>query len=164
MPENAEFRLADLGDPLPFLADASFDAVLCALALHYIRDWVPVLQEFKRILRPDGVVVMSTHHPADDIELSGTGDYFATELLRDQWTFNGRTFEVEFWRRPLTDMVSAVQRAGFRIDRLVEPAPLPECEERDPQTWTLLTTKPKFLFFRLRPADDALEETSPGTA
>jgi len=153
-PERTEFRVADLADPLSFLADASFDAVLCALMLHYIRDWGPVLGEFKRILRHDGVVVISTHHPAMDIELSGTENYFATELLRDEWTINGRTFEVEFWRRPLTDMVEAVQRAGFRIDRLVEPSPLPECEQRFPDEWTLLTTKPLFLFFRLSAADD----------
>jgi ubiquinone/menaquinone biosynthesis C-methylase UbiE len=148
-PEGTEFRVANVADPLSFLADASFDVVLSALMLHYIRDWGPVLGEFKRILRRDGVAVISTHHPAMDVELSGTRDYFATELLSDQWTFNGRIFDVEFWRRPLTDMVAAMQRAGFRIDRLVEPMPLPECEQRFPYEWTLLTTKPRFVFFRL---------------
>ncbi len=149
-PDGAEFHRADLAEPLPFLVDDSFDAVLCALAIHYLRDWVPTLEEFKRVLRPDGVVVMSTHHPARDIELSHTGDYFATELLTDRWTKNGRTFDVQFWRRPLTDMIAAVQQSGFRIDRLVEPAPVAECEAQFPHEWTLLTTKPGFLFFRLR--------------
>ncbi|MET0920239.1 MAG: class I SAM-dependent methyltransferase, partial [Acidimicrobiia bacterium] len=40
-PTGAEFHLADLAGPLPFLADASFDAVLCALVMHYLRDWDP---------------------------------------------------------------------------------------------------------------------------
>lgn len=151
-PERAEFHIADLGAPLPFLADASFDVVLCALTLHYLRDWVPVLREFNRVLRSDGAVVISTHHPACDIELSRSGDYFGTELLHDQWDKNGRTLDVEFWRRPLTDMFAAVHDAGFRVERLVEPRPLPECEERFPQEWELLTTKPRFLFFRLRRA------------
>jgi ubiquinone/menaquinone biosynthesis C-methylase UbiE len=159
-PEHAEFHLANLAAPLPLLADASFDAVLCSLVVHYLRDWDPVLREFRRVLRPDGVVVMSTHHPARDLDLSRTGDYFATELLRDRWTKNERTFDVEFWRRPLTDMVAAIQGAGFRIDRLVEPAPSPECEDLFPREWTLLTTKPGFLFFRLQPAASALRESS----
>ena len=136
---------------MSFLADASFDVVLCALTLHYLRDWVPVLREFHRVLRSNGAVVISTHHPACDIDLSRTGNYFDTELLRDRWTKNGRNFDVEFWRRPLTDMFAAMHEAGFQVERLVEPAPLPEVEERFPAEWELLTTMPRFLFLRLRP-------------
>ena len=151
-PEHAEFRIADLGEPLSFADDASFDIVLCALTLHYLQDWVPALREFHRVLRPDGAVVISTHHPACDVELSPTGNYFETTLLLDRWTKNGRTFDVEFWRRPLSQMFAAMHEAGFRVEQLVEPAPLPEVEERFPDQWELLATKPRFLFFRLRPA------------
>ncbi len=147
---NATFLHADLSAPLDGLESASFDAVLCALVLHYLERWDGVLAELRRVLRPGGVLVVSTHHPAMDVELSPSGDYFATELLHDQWHKNGRMLDVSFWRRPLTEMIAAFHRAGFVIEELQEPQPLPECEARFPDEWALLTTRPQFLFVRLR--------------
>jgi len=36
---RAEFHVADVGRPMPFLADESFDLVTASLVLHYLRDW-----------------------------------------------------------------------------------------------------------------------------
>jgi hypothetical protein len=83
------------------------------------------------------------------VRLSASGDYFATELLQDRFVKAGKSFEVRFWRRPLRDMFCAFAMAGFRVDQLSEPQPLPECRERFPDVWTLLSTQPRFLFFRL---------------
>jgi SAM-dependent methyltransferase len=147
---NASFAVADLAEPLDFLADDAFDLVVAGLVMHYLRDWVAPLRELRRVLRPGGALVCSTHHPARDLELSTTGDYFATELLTDRWTKGGRELEVRFWRRPLSAMFSAFEEAGFRLERLSEPLPLDECRERFPEAWERLTTSPWFLFFRLR--------------
>jgi hypothetical protein len=105
----------------------------------------------RRVLRPDGVFAMSTHQPAMDAELSGSGDYFATELLCDRWLVGGREREVRFWHRPLSRMFREIADAGFRVDELSEPPPLPEVKERFPDVWERLTTKPHFLFLRLVP-------------
>lgn len=43
---RADIRRADFSQPLDFLPDASFDLVLCALALDYVRDWRAVFGEF----------------------------------------------------------------------------------------------------------------------
>jgi hypothetical protein len=96
-------------------------------------------------------LVFSTHHPASDVQLSTSGDYFATELIHDRWTKGGKDFDVSFWRRPLTAMFAAIAEAGFRVDCLSEPAPLDECRERFPEAWERLSTQPHFLFFRLTP-------------
>jgi ubiquinone/menaquinone biosynthesis C-methylase UbiE len=40
------FVLANLAKPLP-LEDASFDLVVASLSMHYLRDWVPTLREFR---------------------------------------------------------------------------------------------------------------------
>lgn len=149
---GAAFSVGDLGAPLTQLADDSFDAIVASLVLHYLHDWVAPLRELRRVLRPGGALVCSTHHPASDVELSATGDYFATELLHDRWEKGGETFDVRFWRRPLTAMFAAFADAGWRVDRLEEPQPLPACRERDPVAWARLTTSPTFLFFRLVPA------------
>src|SRR5262247_3498546 len=56
---------ADLSRPLDFLRAASFDLVLSALAMDYVRDWDAALGEFFRVLRGGGRLVFSVEHPAD---------------------------------------------------------------------------------------------------
>jgi SAM-dependent methyltransferase len=69
---SARFEVGDLGAPLAF-DDGAFDLVVAGLVLHYLRDWVAPLRELRRVLRPGGAVVFSTHHPASDVELSAPG-------------------------------------------------------------------------------------------
>src|SRR5262249_6666297 len=52
MQARAELRVADLRERLDFAADASFDGVVSALVLHYLRDWGPTMAEFRRVLKP----------------------------------------------------------------------------------------------------------------
>jgi SAM-dependent methyltransferase len=148
---SATFVLGDLAEPLPF-EDDSFDVAVASLVMHYLRDWAPALRELRRVLGPDGVLALSTHHPAMDAELADSGDYFATELLRDVWTVGGRDHEVRFWHRPLSRMFREIADGGFRIDELSEPQPLPEVRERFPEAWERLSKNPHFLFLRLVPA------------
>ncbi|MHA6630002.1 hypothetical protein ACU61A_31565 [Pseudonocardia sichuanensis] len=45
-------------------------------------------------------------------------------------------------------MFGALRAAGFRVDEVVEPPPLPQVEELDRRAYELLTTAPRFLYFR----------------
>jgi SAM-dependent methyltransferase len=56
-----EVRLGDLRQ-LPF-GDASFDLVVCALALCHLPELTPAVQELARVLRPGGRAVISDFHP-----------------------------------------------------------------------------------------------------
>ena len=150
MKDRARILVADLALPLIFAEDASFDLVIASLVLHYLRDWVPILTEFRRVLAPDGAVVFSTHHPTMDARLHSRDDYFAVKQVTEVWQKGSGEFEVTFWRRPLTEMTKAIHQAGFAIERLEEPMPLAELVERDPDAYTRLRTQPAFLFFRLR--------------
>jgi SAM-dependent methyltransferase len=149
---GASFELADLAEPLAFEA-GRFDVAVAGLVMHYLRDWAPTLRELRRVLRPDGAFVLSTHHPAADVELGESGDYFAVELLHDRWTLGDREHEVRFWHRPLSRMFREIRDGGFRIDELLEPQPLPEVRERFPEHWERLTTRPHFLLLRLVPTE-----------
>src|SRR6476660_2481577 len=60
--DEADLRVADLRDPLPF-PDAAFDDVIASLVLHYLEDWGPTLGEFRRVLVPGGRVIVSVDHP-----------------------------------------------------------------------------------------------------
>jgi SAM-dependent methyltransferase len=136
---------ADLEQPLP-LADGAFDRVLASLVLHYVEDQRAPLLELRRVLAPGGRLVLSVHHPAVEFVLSGSDDYFATELWTDVWTIGGRDVPMRFWRRPLHEVTDALTDAGFVIERLAEPQPLPETAERFPREHRLLATRPRFLF------------------
>ena len=146
---RARLLVADLSEPLTFAADASADLVVASLVLHYLADWVGPLTEFHRVLAPHGAVVFSTHHPALDWQLYSPENYFAVKQVTDVWIKGGASFDVTFWRRPLTAMTSAISEAGFVIDQLVEPEPSAELAPRDPEGYEKIRTGPRFLFFRL---------------
>jgi len=98
--ENAEVLCLDLEDKLPF-EDESFDFIVSSLVLHYAKDWNKSFNEFRRILKPNGTLLYSVHHPFMDIKLSVNGDYFSNELIIDQWRREGKLIDVPFFRRPL---------------------------------------------------------------
>lgn len=137
---------ADLSQGLPF-ADGSFDAILASLVMHYLEDWSLPLTEFRRVLAPEGRLVISTHHPFMDHALAQGENYFATYQFTDEWQRGGRTMSMRFWHRPLHAMVDALQLAGFRILRLSEPQPLAEAKEDFPEDYKVLSTAPRFIFF-----------------
>jgi ubiquinone/menaquinone biosynthesis C-methylase UbiE len=147
--DKARLLMADLAQPLFFAADHSFDLVVASLVLHYVEDWQHVFREFHRVLAPEGVVVFSTHHPTMDWE-HNPDDYFATKQVTERWHKGSAEFDVTFWRRPLTAMTHAIASAGFVIEQLVEPSPVPELRDRDPGAYKHIATRPRFLFFRLR--------------
>jgi len=134
--------------PLP--RTGGFDLVVASLVMHYVRDWEAVLSEFRRVLTPRGSVVFSTHHPSMDWKLHSPDDYFATKQVTETWTIGSGEFEVTFWRRPLTAMTESLASAGFVIERLVEPEPVPALRARDSISHARIRTAPSFLFFRLR--------------
>lgn len=117
---RAAVHQADLAEPLTFCADQSFDLVLAILVLHYLHDWQPALREFHRVLRPGGQLVFSTHHPFTDLELAASGDYFAVELIEDEWDVG----KVTYYRRPLAKITQDLARCGFVIEEIAEPQPI----------------------------------------
>ncbi len=64
--DKAQVLVADLSKPLDFISDNSIDVIVSSLVLHYISNWLIVFTEFSRILKKNGYVVFSTHHPHAD--------------------------------------------------------------------------------------------------
>ena len=123
--------LADLSQPLP-LPDRAFDVVLSSLTLHYVADWLGPLREFRRVLRPGGRLVLSTHHPSATLEPGD--DYFAVRPVDDAFG--------DFAAAKIVDDLVA---AGFVLRALREPRPTPEAQQRDPVLAAQLRTRPWFL-------------------
>ncbi|HEX5188029.1 MAG TPA: class I SAM-dependent methyltransferase [Streptosporangiaceae bacterium] len=147
---------AVLGDPLPY-PDHAFDAIVCALAIHYADDRAAAFTEFFRVLRPGGVLVVSTQHPVMDWLRKG-GSYFDVKLETDVWRLASGPLPVRFWRESLSSLCAAATSAGFLIEKLIEPQPAESMRKRWPADYEKLMTEPGFLILRL------LKPTAAGTA
>jgi SAM-dependent methyltransferase len=145
---DVQLQQADLVQRLPF-ADASFDAVLASLVMHYLPDWQLTLAEFRRVLRPSGRLVISTHHPFMDHCINEGENYFTTYDFSEVWTRGGESVTMRFWHRPLHAMTDAFTQAGFRLQLLSEPQPEPTAAELFPEAFDNLSRNPRFLFFTL---------------
>jgi ubiquinone/menaquinone biosynthesis C-methylase UbiE len=147
---KAEIIRADLNDPLNFIEDDSIEVVLSSLTLHYIKDWDVVMNEFNRILKKDGQLVISIHHPFMDFTVFNKENYFSTELLDDEWDTNNGKVKVQFYRRPLSRIITSIIEAGFIIEKLLEPMPIEQFKIEQPKIYDKLTKKPQFLFIRAK--------------
>jgi SAM-dependent methyltransferase len=154
-PSSTIFQ-ADLARPLDFLGADSFDHVVCPLVLDYVRDWAPVFREFARVLRAPGNLVFSVVHPFDEFyDRHPDGNYFDVEQVEYEWREFGFPIRVPSYRRPLAAILDPLLDAGFTLDRLLEPRPVPQFRERDPVDYEKLMRQPGFLCVRARKGDAA---------
>jgi SAM-dependent methyltransferase len=140
-------RAHDLADPLDFIGDGAIDGILSPLVLHYLRDWRPTLMEFARVLRPNGWLVVSTHHPATEARRFRTKRYFDIELIEDEWKWVGK---VRLYRRPLSAITESLADTGFVIERLCESLPTEEFRRLEPKSYERILRHPEFLHIRAR--------------
>jgi len=150
---RAQVYQADLAEPLEFCTDSSFDLVVAILVLHYVKDWRLTLEEFYRVLRPGGQLVISTHHPFTDLELALSGDYFALEMIEDEWDIG----TVRYYRRPLSQVTRALVDAGFALEELGEPQPVKPPDGVEFSSYEKAMKMPRRLLIRARkPSFDTL--------
>lgn len=140
------FFVHNMLEPLEMLETASFDKVLCALALHYVEDWNPVLQEFARVLKPQGQLVLSIGHPFCDYQFSPSNNYFELEYFTTYWkSFDQR---VSSYRRSLQDAIMPLLNNGFYLEELLEYQPIAAFEAINPETYQQLQQFPAFMGMR----------------
>lgn len=147
---RAQIIRADLNNPLDFIKNESIDIVLSSLTLHYIKNWDTVMSEFNRILKKNGQLIFSVHHPFMDFTVFNKENYFLTELLDDEWNTNNGKVKVQFYRRPLSKIIKSVIDSGFVIVKLLEPMPTEQFKSKQPKIYDRLTKKPQILFIRAK--------------
>jgi len=64
----------DLSLGLPKEHSATVDVMICPLVLHYLEDLSVFFSEVSRVLKPNGYIVFSTHHPFADFECTKSGN------------------------------------------------------------------------------------------
>jgi SAM-dependent methyltransferase len=149
-----EIALGDLGKPLHWLADASFDRIVCSLALDYVETLAPTFAEFHRVAKPGALLVFSMAHPMRDwidTRTRGSRSYFETTRFGLHWGGFGEPKPyIEAFRRPLADIVNGLAETGWALDRVVEPRPLPEMKAVAPALYAELELSPAFICVRAR--------------
>lgn len=165
---GVDFQVMDM-EKLKFI-DASFDLVYSSLALHYLKDWKDVLSSVRRVLKPGGRFLFSTHHPlawgsqfiqnenqTTDIlgykrdkktnKLEVYGDYLSSRKIKDTW-FGELT--VVYYNRPISDMFRQIREGEFEVVDLLEPKATEGAKKARPDFYEIHQKLPLFLVFELR--------------
>lgn len=147
---EADLRIVDLSQPLEMFPDTYFDFVNAPLCLDYIEDWKAVFKEFRRILKPSGLLQFSCGHPATDADLHQTRKYYQVEEVEYVWKGFETPVLMPSFRRPLQEILMPLIEEGFQILKLVEPMPTEEFRAADPRRYQILMHRPAFLCIQAR--------------
>ncbi|HEY6565201.1 MAG TPA: class I SAM-dependent methyltransferase [Pirellulaceae bacterium] len=120
---SVEFLRMDLHEPLPF-PDEAYDVVVSGLVLEHLRELPAFFRECRRVLRPGGLAVCSSLHPA--MFLRGSQARFTDPE-------SGAVIRVGSHPHSLGDMVMGALRASFQIRDLGEFSPDAEFAQRFPR-------------------------------
>jgi ubiquinone/menaquinone biosynthesis C-methylase UbiE len=93
------------------VADASVDALVCALALTHLPDLRPALAEFTRVLKPGGHLVISDSRDL----LDGVGLPMPSRGADGQWGY------MPVWQRRASDYLAVALPLGLQVRRCEEP-------------------------------------------
>ena len=141
---------ADISKSLSFLDSESFDCIICSLVLHYVEDWEPLLSELYRVMRKNGELIISTHHPFTDYLFLNKRSYFENTMVEDTWGRGEHSFKVHYYTRSLTAVLRPIIESQFSIVSIEEPLPTEKIKQASPEIYERLNEKPGFLFIVLR--------------
>lgn len=123
---RVELREGDMAD-LAFVRADSVDVVFSANAFGFVDDLSRVFRQVHRVLRTGAPLVFSLSHPAyhlidgdhPDQPLLVRRSYFATGPI--EYRRYGAAFTE--YHHPIGDLYTALVRASFSVDTLLEPRP-----------------------------------------
>lgn len=149
---RATYHCANIEEPLSFLADGSFDGILSALTVTYVRDQAALFAELRRVLRMGGWFVFSTEHPFFSYGYFKVDNYFETKAVSCTWTGFGQEVLMPSYYHSLGTITEALAGNGFVIERMLEPRPTEEFQAADPAGHQKLVRFPLFICVRARRA------------
>ncbi len=124
---KVELRHGDMAD-LAFLRADSVDIAFSAYAFGYVEDLDRVFRQVNRVLKPGGPLVFSVSHPT----YAMIGDHAGLPLLvrrsyfdRSPVAFERNGIVFTEYQHTIADLFGGLTRAGYRVDAILEPEPLP---------------------------------------
>jgi len=154
--------------------DESFDIVYSSLALHYVRDWAPVLLKIRNILKPKGKFIFSCNHPIETalepfrsrdthgmrlgLSISNIsskrktyGNYMSVKSggVKPRSSTIGDDKLVYSYHRTFSNMLNSILSSGLKIVKVVEPIPVPKMKNENPEHYKQVLAIPKFMLWVL---------------
>lgn len=130
-PKNVEYRIADLLKSID-LPDSYFNIILSSMVFHYLSSIENATAEFKRVLKPNGRIILTVQHPIYQYHFRAQamagGDsgpfpdpvgYFDRKIV-EQTIMSGK-LKIEIFNRPLSDYIRLFLRQGFALIDFAEP-------------------------------------------
>lgn len=122
---RVELHRADLAD-LAFVRADTIDFVFSAYAFGQVADLSRVFRQVHRVLKTGAPLVFSVPHPAYDMIEETEGD--GVRVRRSYFDRQPVDYELDGLpltdhHRTISDLVTALVRANFHIDTLLEPEP-----------------------------------------
>lgn len=175
--DRASFLQADLRDSLAF-DDDTFDVVVSQFTLEFVTDWFQPAREFRRVLTPDGTVVVSINHPFVEYLMTRYGElpdferlfdadgqpnvvtdgerskYFEVEPYETNWDDDGETTarDVTFYRRSLEAVITPLLENDLAVTDVAEIGATPELDAEYPELADGLRDEPPmYLCLRAEP-------------
>ncbi len=126
------------------LAAASFDAVVCHQTIHEINNPQKAFQEFSRLLKKGGKLILLFLHPCFD---TPPEKYFEkVKIKKSSYLVSGLKSPAAYFylHLPLSEWVSLLIKNGFLIKEIKEPRPPKKLIEKN-QWWRENFRKPLFI-------------------
>ena len=139
---QADFFVMDI-ERMAF-ENAFFDVVVSFFVVMYKEDLQAVLQEFRRVLKDDGMIIIAVPHPVRRMMKYNNFCYFVKGKKYDTWKGVTRFG----YNRLFEDYIDAFVKSGLKLIQLVEPKPIKESLDTLDQE----INYPHFLLFKLMKA------------
>ena len=107
----------DVAELAPFV-DASFDGVVCHMALMDVPDLAATIRSVARVLKAQGWFVFSIVHPCYHPHVEIVSDYLLDHSYLKKAPVDW--LPPHAYHRPLGTYVSELRQAGFRLEHVVE--------------------------------------------
>lgn len=150
-----EVLKANMEEPFDFFDAGTFDGVLSALAITYIKDHAGLFGEINRVLKKGGWFVFSTEHPFFSYRYFGIKNYFETRRVCCDWEGFGKSVNMPSYYHSLGSISEALSGSGFVIEKILEPKPVEEFRKADERGFEKLMKFPLFICFRAKKIEDA---------
>lgn len=138
----------DLNEKLP-TKNNTFDIIISSLAIHYLNNLKNTFKEFHRVLKPNGTLVFSTHHPFMYYKQYSTS-YFDHEIRSQKWVKgkeNPISVKIKYNHRTFETIVNSTSKL-FKIEKIIEPKPTKEFKHQDEINYDYLNKHPHFLIIK----------------
>lgn len=123
--------------------DMKFDLVYSSLAFHYVEDFTKLMNDIYKLLNDNGTLLFSQEHPIKTASPLLEGWNFDSDGKKASFTFTdysesgprkNRWIDTDYvkYHRTIGKIFTDIARAGFVIQEVCEPFPVPGSVEKRP--------------------------------